>query len=201
MKESNGMVVLVLVLIWLVVTLPIAVRKLSEFQLVSSVARFRHQTEMLERTHVKFVGAGVRAPGSPPRAPVLDESQLTALREIRARIEAQRTRRRETLLLLGSGICSTLLVGEVPELRAFWVVAVLLATVTGVYLALLVRCAAAESAAAERARKVVALSVGPRNPLSEQEPRVLAAGGGVHVVVAPDADFSGPHLVGPDWPD
>jgi hypothetical protein len=186
------MVLLVLVLIWLVVTLPIAVRKFSEFQLMSSVARFQHQTEMLGRTHVKFVGAGVRAPGSPPRAPV---------REIRARIEVQRTRRRETLLLLGSGICSTLLIGEVPELRAFWVVAVLLATITGVYLALLVRCAAAESAAAERARKVVALSVGPRNALFEQERRVIAAGGGGHVVVAPDAEFSRPHLVGPDGPD
>jgi hypothetical protein len=150
---------------------------------------------------VKFVGAGVRASGSPPRAPVLDETQLIALREIRARIEAQRTRRRETLLLLGSGICSTLLVGEVPELRVFWVVAVLLATVTGVYLALLVQCAAAESAAAERARKVVALSVGPRDTLPEQERRVIAAGGGGHVVVAPKAGFSGPHLVGLVGPD
>ncbi len=194
------MVVLVLVLIWMVVTLPIAVRKLSELQFVSSVARFQRQTEMFERAHASFVGAGRRPPGSPSRARVLDDAELVVLREVRARIEAQRVRRRETLLLLGSGIFSTFLIGAVPLLRAFWVVAVLLATVTGVYLALLVRCAAAEAGAAERARKVVAISVNAHRAAPEQELRLVAAEGGAYVVMPPSVDPRRPRLEVPERP-
>ncbi|MGD0219763.1 MAG: hypothetical protein ABSC73_04780, partial [Acidimicrobiales bacterium] len=126
------MIVLILVLVWLVVVLPIAVRRLSEFQLVSSVARFRHQTELLERAHADFFGANTRLPTPRGKMRALDDDQVAIARAVQARLEARRTRRRETLLLLGSGICSTLLVGAVPSLRAFWVVAVLLAAVTGV---------------------------------------------------------------------
>jgi hypothetical protein len=84
---------------------------------------------------------------------------------------------------LGSGILSTLLIGAVPSLRAFWVVAVLLATVTGVYLAMLVRCATAEALAAERARKIVVMPVTADGAGAELERRVFATGNGDLAVV------------------
>lgn len=187
------MVVLVLVLIWLVVVLPIAVRKLSEFQLVSSVARFHHQTELLGRVHENFVGSARGSQSRRAEAPPLDEAQLAAVRAVQARIDERRSRRREALLLLGSGILSTLLIGAVPSLRAFWVVAVLLATVTGVYLAMLVRCAAAEALAAERARKIVMMPVTVDDAGAELERHVFAIGNGRFAVV--------PGLVDPIGPD
>ncbi len=182
------MVVLVLVLIWLVVVLPIAVRKLSEFQLVSSVARFHHQTELLGRVHENFVGSARGSQGRRGGAPPLDEAQLAAVRAVQARIDERRSRRREALLLLGSGILSTLLIGAVPSLRAFWVVAVLLATVTGVYLAMLVRCAAAEALAAESARKIVMMPVTADDAGAELERRVFAIGNGGLAVVPGSVD-------------
>jgi hypothetical protein len=189
------MVVIVLVLVWLVVILPIAVRKLSEFQLVSSVARFHHQTELLERAHASFVGVHTRLPVARGKAPPPDDAQMAIVRAIQARIDARRTRRREMLLLLGSGICSTLLVGAVPSLRAFWVVAVLLATVTGVYLSLLVRCAASDAAAAERARKVVAITTGADEIEPPQEHRVAVMGRGGFVDVPQAFDPRVPRFV------
>ena len=186
------MVVLVLVLIWLVVVLPIVVRKLSEFQLVSSVARFHHQTELLGRVHENFVGSARGSQGRRGGAPPLDEAQLAAVRAVQARIDERRSRRREALLLLGSGILSTLLVGAVPSLRAFWVVAVLLATVTGMYLAMLVRCAAAEALAAERARKIVMMPVTADDAGAELERRVFAIGNGGLAVVPGSVDPIGP---------
>jgi hypothetical protein len=194
------MVVLVLVLIWLVVILPIAVRKLSEFQLVSSVARFRHQTELLKRAHANFVGTNGRLSGPENKMRVMNDAQAAVLRTVQARISARRARRRETLLLLGSGIVSTLLVGAVPSLRAFWVVAVLLAMITGVYLALLVRCAAAEAIAAERALKVVAITNAVGEADSQQEGRVEAAGGGRFAAVSQGYEPRRPRLVVPEGP-
>jgi hypothetical protein len=170
------MVVLILVLVWLVVILPIAVRRLSEFQLVSSVARFRHQTELLERAHADFFEASTRLPTPRGKTRALDDDQAAIARAVQARLEARRARRRETLLLLGSGICSTLLVGAVPSLRAFWVVAVLLAAVTGVYLALLARCAATDALTVERACKVVAITIAADTAGSQQERRIVAMG-------------------------
>ncbi len=189
------MVVFVLVLIWLVVILPIAVRKLSEFQLVSSVARFQHRTELLERAHANFVGANGRAPVSQARGRLLDETQLAVLRAVQARIDARRVRRRETLLLLGSGICSTLLVGSVPSLHAFWVAAVFLASVTGVYLLLLVRCAGTEARAAERARKIVAIATVVDEAEAPEECRVIAVGEGGNVIGGPAPKPPRPRLV------
>jgi hypothetical protein len=198
-KESNGMVVFVLVLIWLVVILPIAVRKFSEYQLVSSVARFRHRTELLERAHANFVGLNARLSVPPAKARVLNDAQVTLERAVRARIDARRTRRRETLLLLGSGICSTLLIGAVPSLRGFWVVAVLLATITGVYLTLLIRCAATEALAAERARNIIGITIAAEAEL-QQECRIVATGGGRNSFVPQTPERHRPCLVIPNRP-
>jgi len=194
------MVVLVLVLIWLVVVLPIAVRKLSEFQLVSSVARFHHQTELLGRVHENFVGSARGSDGRRAGAPPLDDAQLAAVRAVQTRIDERRSRRREALLLLGSGILSTLLIGAVPSLRAFWVVAVLLATVTGVYLAMLVRCATAEALAAERARKIVVMPVTADEAGAELERRVFATGNGGLAVVPESVEPARPRPVAPGRP-
>ena len=194
------MVVLVLVLVWLVVILPIAVRKFSEYRLVSSVARFRHQTELLGRAHANFTSLNARLPSSEKEARVVNEAQASALRAVQTRIEARRTRRRETLLLLGSGICSTLLVGAVPSLRAFWVVAVLLAMVTGVYLALLVRCAAAEAMTAERALKIVTITTAADGIDSQQERPVAVAGVEGFVAISQTCEPQLPRLVVPGKP-
>ena len=51
--EGIEMVVMVLVLVWLLVLIPLGLRKRSDYQLSSSVARFRRQRQLLQRVYVE----------------------------------------------------------------------------------------------------------------------------------------------------
>jgi len=139
------MIVMAFVVIWLLVLIPLALRKHSEHRLTSSVARFRRQRQLLERAYashpnnrhstslVLIGGEGSARPMSlPPRS--IDE-----------RVAVRQRRRRFSLTVLGSVFLLTLMIGFVPALRALWAVAVIFAALMTAYIFLLARCVASEA--------------------------------------------------------
>ena len=138
------MIVTAFVVIWLLVLIPLALRKHSEHRLVSSVARFRHQRQLLERAYASHpnnrdsVSLGLVGPVGP--AP---DAKLR--RSIDARVAIRQRRRRLSLGVLGTVFFLTLMIGFVPALRAFWAVAIVSAVLMATYLVLLARCVASEA--------------------------------------------------------
>ena len=156
------MVVLLLVVVWLVALVPIALRKLSEWQVTASVARFRRQRRVMSKTlpyPPQLVG--VRPLPEPRRGagPAQSARMQRQMRERSARLMA---RRRRVLARLAGSLVVTLVLGAVPPLRFLWDVSLATFFLTSGYVALLVRLQqvrAAEAAEHERAEKVVPIDV------------------------------------------
>jgi len=139
------MIVMAFVVIWLLVLIPLALRKHSEHRLISSVARFRRQRQLLERAYAShpnnrhstsLVLIGRQGTGPP---------MSLLRRSIEERVAIRQRRRRLALTVLGSVFLLTLIIGFVPALRAFWAVAVIFAALMTAYIFLLARCVAAEA--------------------------------------------------------
>ena len=161
------MVVLLLVVVWLVALVPVALRKLSEWQVTSSVARFRYRSRVMGRTFPLVpYSAEVPVAPTPARARAIDPEDAARLRrERRARSARLVVRRRKTLARLCGAFVVTFLLGAVPVLRVLWDLSLVVFLLATGYLALLVwfqRIAVAEAASLERAAKVVPIYASTR---------------------------------------
>ena len=140
------MIVLVFVVIWLLVLVPLALRRHSEHRLISSVARFRRQRQLLDRAFASRLHDRDSTSGVPDRTgptPLIRSSKTTD-----ERIETRRHRRRSSLSVLGTAFALTFILGFIPALRGFWIVTIALAILLAAYLVLLVRCVAEETGGA-----------------------------------------------------
>lgn len=172
--QGSAIMVTILLLIWIVALIPIALRSHSQYRLVTSVARFRRHRLLLERAYAHQINAHASESrklvgtfdGSPPPTP---------RRSLNSRIATRRRRRLTTLGALGTSFLLTLGVGFAPDLRALWVVAIVLAVLLGTYLALLARCIAQEERMTNREmhERVGSLHIETR-PSTEREPDVAA---------------------------
>lgn len=160
------MVVFLLVVVWLVALVPVALRKLSEWQVTSSVARFRYRSRVMGRTFplVPYAAEVPVAP-TPARVRAIDPEDAVRLRrERRARSARLVARRRKTLAWLCGAFVVTFLLGAVPALRVLWDLTLVVFLLATGYIALLVRfqrIAVAEAALEERAAKVVPIDAFP----------------------------------------
>jgi len=165
--EALGIVVvLILVLVWVAALLPIALKKRSDWDLFTSITRFRQHRRTLVRmspwaddrlndssgrpapTNVTRAFAG-RRPGDVDRA-------------ARERLKALRERRRRILTRLVATFLASLFLGAVPALRPLWYIALMAGIATGAYVAALVYFRRLDELAVERDRKVVELATRAR---------------------------------------
>jgi len=156
------LVVLLLVVVWLVALVPVALRKLSEWQVTASVARFRHQRRVMSKSLAyPPPPVGVRALPVPRQVVGTGKTQ-SAWAQHRGRERSARlvARRRRVLARLTASLALTLVLGAVPALRFLWDLSLVSFFLTSGYIALLVRVqqlAIAEAAESERAEKVVSI--------------------------------------------
>lgn len=139
------MIVMAFVLIWLLVLIPLALRRHSEHHLASSVARFRHQRKLLERAYANH--ANNRDPQQTNVVGRIGEQRVQTRRALDERVSI-RQRRRLSLGVLATAFSLTLMIGFVPALRVFFAVAIVLAVLLVTYLVLLARCVASEAGGA-----------------------------------------------------
>jgi hypothetical protein len=153
------LVVLLLVVVWLVVLVPIALRKFSEWQVTASVAQFRLRTRAMGRACPAT--PHLDAETLPASEATLDpEAEAHRKRRERERAKLRIARRRRTLLWLAGTLGASFVLGAIPPLRGLWDLSLATFLLATGYVALLVRiqrAAAAEAAATERAEKVVPL--------------------------------------------
>jgi len=153
-------IVLVLVLIWLVVLAPAITHKLASSNTFSSIIRFRAGTRLLQkilghREDVIPVISGLRtSDDGSHRQQALRNAEIIRKRRERQRTVARRRRSVATLLVACVG---ALVIGVIPGLRAFWILAGVAALALFAYLALLAHFTRLEVNAAERRVKVVEL--------------------------------------------
>jgi hypothetical protein len=156
------MLILVLALVWVIALSPVIVRKASEYQVFSSVARFRHRTGLMRQAYPQLAAAAL------PDAPLLVAGEAIVTPEMRraARARHRRTieRRRRALVTLVSTCLGSLLLGVVPALRALWGLSLASLLLTATYLALLAYLTQAETNASERRRKVIPMPGAPSRP-------------------------------------
>jgi len=175
------LIVLVLVLIWLMALAPVVLRKLSEEQVASSVARFRQSTSMLRRRFSALPGSDQELPFAPSavltRRPVVPEEARRRQQQIR---QLRIARRRRTLLCLTGVFVLALALGAVPHLHLLWIVALTSGTVIAGYLALLAYFTNVAANVMEQRRKVVAIRprMDPAGPIGARYARAVGGPSG-----------------------
>jgi len=172
-------IVVILMLVWLVALLPLALRKLSEWQLSSSVSQFDHRTRLLRRTYPAMArraaeGAGHATAGRAPQgAPAPDggarqpaAASPPARRAARERARQRLARRRRTLAVLACTALGTFVLGAIPALRALWDLTVVDLLLTAGFVALLVHFRRLETTSGEHRDAAIPLRVveGGRQP-------------------------------------
>ena len=147
------MVVLVLVLVWIAVLIPLALRKRDEWEQTSSVSRFHESARRLAQSYPHLAyQAGAKVEETPEQY----RARLNLARRERERLRALRFRRRRTLTLLVALVIGSFLFGAIPALRPLWDLGLVgIFSVIG-YLAMVVRVAREEAVALERARRLAA---------------------------------------------
>lgn len=165
MGARAGLVVLLLVVVWLVVLVPVALRKLSERQLSASVDQFRHRARAIGRA-------------TPVAVPYVDpERRAWERARERSRAQRRRERRRRVLTTLLASFGASLVLGAIPALRPLWDLSLVAFLLSTGYVALLVRAErerVISAALAERAEKVV--QIGEHRRFGERHRGVDADG-------------------------
>lgn|GEM_PF-1685095 len=179
------MVVAVIVLVWVVVLGVFAVRRISDRNVTSSVARYRYQNRTLGR--VPYLANSVPLSSTPES--YLNEARRRALTRpttpesiaeasiAKARAHDRRARKRRVLGVLGATCVLTLAFGAIPVLHVLWDVAIASFVLTAAYVGLLVYYARAESLSAERKRKIVPLHLAPPISSDSDDEEQMAFGG------------------------
>jgi len=164
-------IVVILLLVWVVALLPLALRKLSEWQLSSSVSEFDHRTRLLRRTYPAMAAraaAGGGVDGTVEAAALPDGTRraASARRAARERARQRLARRRRALAILAGTALGTFVLGAIPALRVLWDLTVVDLLLTGGYVALLVHFRRLETTAGDDCDANVPLRVveGGRQP-------------------------------------
>lgn len=151
------MVVLVLVVVWMAVLIPVALRKRDEWSFGISLQRFRQRNRALSTTRPRLAAV-------PAIDDLTDEEQRRArarqLRAERQRIARRRAQRRRVLRTLLLGFAGLLLLGAIPPLRALWDLAVVDVIITACYAALCARAAQDEAQSLVVARGAATIPAG-----------------------------------------
>lgn len=129
------MVAFVLVIVWIAALVPIALKKRSEWELSSSVLRFRQRTSRLAASYPR---SGSTNGLSSEEDEVLRRAQRRADRE---RIRRLRARRRQALGRLAAFVGASFVVGLIPHLHLFFDLALVGILALAGYGALCVRAA------------------------------------------------------------
>lgn len=156
------MVVAVLVVVWLVALAVIGLRRLPEWRARASIAGYGRRTSLMRRFRAPesllvSVGAGR---GSPRRAHLSPAARARLEGARRARERELVARRRRVLGTIGAALAGSFVLGAIPPIRPLWYVSLVSLLLALTYVGLLAwsrQRAAAESALAERAEKVVPL--------------------------------------------
>lgn len=161
---------LLLIVVWLVALVPLALRKLAERHVSSSVAQFHQSIRAIDRACPVVPGTDRVAGGRGALAPDPAEVARRQRRE-RELTRARTARRRRTLVSLAGATGGAFVLGAIPALRPLWYLALVTFLLTAAYVALLVwlqRMAAEAAADSERAIKVVPIGrhFGERHPES-----------------------------------
>jgi hypothetical protein len=128
-------VVFVVVLVWLVALIPFIIRRHSAYRIHASVARFRRQRRLLELAYrSRRDGA---SDDSLSRRVVAHKTPSVARHSSRASHAKLRLRRRRLLSIFVGALAISLILGALPELSAFWTIAIVLSVILVAYVALL----------------------------------------------------------------
>lgn len=152
------MALLVLGLVWVIVLVPIALRKNAERRLGSPLGMFSSLAVRLKATmSVPKLLAQPVLPVAEQRSPMTNEERALAARRERARLQRRFARRRQIVARFCAATVALVVVGIIPPLHVMLYLAAMVGLLTGAYLALVAHVARIERLADERARKVVQL--------------------------------------------
>jgi hypothetical protein len=142
-------VVLVVVLVWLVALIPFVLRRHSAYRVHASVARFRRQRRLLELAY-RSRRDDASEILSTSRGDVVCTNRDRPRHSSRATPSTLRLRRRRLLSIFAGALAISLILGALPELRAFWTIAIVLSVLLVAYVVLLSVFAADSSPSHQR---------------------------------------------------